>query len=474
MLEDDLVEDTETVVITLTGVNGGDARTELATGEAATASIDITSEDVAGVAVTPGDLSASESGDLATLGFALTARPTGSVLLTFVGDAQCSVSPTTITFTESAWNVMQTLTVAALADGIAEGGHSCQPTVTVTSSDPLFDALTVTLPQISISDGLIDEVREQLATRLHDDLRDTLGDQSRQLQRIGRGAAARLRAGAEDTSHCGPERGLDPDGSLLVDGGTLAMDATMAESYYSCARDARIILETSVEARYSSGEPGFLRFSGTYQRERRVGDDRLRGWFLGGYLNTPLGRSDTDRIDGFGFAAGIYGATRLTEGLVAEHYAGLGYGRHDFRFSFGTTDPIVAVGSYSYLAGYAGAAISGETILRGHSIVLRSGADLALGVPTDARVTATRGADSETGTVGLSGVAALRLFVEAEIDLDRGGVNSLEHGWALRPGLHCDASIGVLSAQDCGASAALSWTRTLDGGNREVMLELSG
>jgi hypothetical protein len=72
----------------------------------------------------------------------LTSDPTADVTLTFSSDAQCTLSATTLTFTNSAganpWNVIQTITVTAVADTVVEGVHPCVISYSAASSDPNY------------------------------------------------------------------------------------------------------------------------------------------------------------------------------------------------------------------------------------------------------------------------------------------------------------------------------------------------
>ncbi len=95
----------------------------------------ITDNDTAaGLTITTSTVVITETGTTATYTIQLISQPTSTVTVTPSPDAQSSVSPTSLTFTSSTWNVAQTLTVTAVNDNDIEGGHTSTISHTVAQS----------------------------------------------------------------------------------------------------------------------------------------------------------------------------------------------------------------------------------------------------------------------------------------------------------------------------------------------------
>mgnify|MGYP001943721832 CR=1 FL=1 len=418
------------------------------------------------------DLVASEGGDPGALGFTLSSQPTANVTLTFAGDGQCTVSPTTITFTPDNWNVAQDITILATPDDVDEGNHSCTPTVTVTSADPVMDGFPLTLPAISIYEGrLIASIEDELKQRLEQDLRATVRDTSREISGFASDAGDRLRAGEVADTQCRGPGQLDPNGDALYRNGSAVLNLQTNEDYYDCIRDERVIVETAGRIRTSETGETTLRFSGSYLRERREGDDKIRGRFVSAYLNLPDIGGSSDRISGVGLSFGVYGATRLNEDLVGEHYLALGLGRHAFSLTFARDTPIVAEGTYGYAAAYAGAALSGEIDVGGMPVGLRGGVDLAFAMPTRANVEATDSTITETGSVALDNQVLVRAFTEADFTSTSGDKS---RSLSFTPGVFCDGGTGTVLTEACGVRAGFEILVANGDGSRETGVELDG
>jgi hypothetical protein len=87
------------------------------------------------------DITEGGAGDSYTL--VLNSEPTGDVSINITSDAQSIVSTSSIIFTTSTWNIAKTITVTAVNDHLAEGGHTSVITHTVTSTDLSYDALAI-------------------------------------------------------------------------------------------------------------------------------------------------------------------------------------------------------------------------------------------------------------------------------------------------------------------------------------------
>ncbi|MBL9182873.1 MAG: DUF1800 family protein [Verrucomicrobiaceae bacterium] len=115
-----------------------------------------------------GFTSVTESTATDTFTVVLSQQPTAPVTLTFTGDAEVSVSPSTLTFIPGAtgsgtFNVAQTVTVRAVDDSIIEPAilHWGQVTATAASTDAAFDGIAITPVFSSVYDN--DGVRISLA-----------------------------------------------------------------------------------------------------------------------------------------------------------------------------------------------------------------------------------------------------------------------------------------------------------------------
>ena len=107
-----------------------------------------------------GFTSVTESTATDTFTVVLSQQPTAPVTLTFTGDAEVSVSPSTLTFLPGAtgsgtFNVAQTVTVRAVDDSIIEPAilHWGQVTATAASTDAAFDGIAITPVFSSVYDN---------------------------------------------------------------------------------------------------------------------------------------------------------------------------------------------------------------------------------------------------------------------------------------------------------------------------------
>jgi Fe-S cluster assembly iron-binding protein IscA len=447
VLEDGLIEGDETVILTLTSVTSASAGVALSTtASELTRSATVTDDDFAVIAVTNDDLTATEGGsDTAAMSFVLLGQPTQDVVLSFAGDAQCSVSPAQATFTSANYASAQTLTITAIDDTIVEGTHSCQPTVTVASTDTAFDGFGLALAQVVVTDDLIDQIRTPLTEILKNDLEDTVGSQQRHFSGIAKGALARLQAG-EAGLGCGTLASFDVDGSINTQGDTGGSDGTFGYDVYNCGTGSRDILAGSFSLTRTEniGTQALVQFS--RQRERFLSESDLRGRFWGGYLSRTnvTGLAD-GAIHGFGVNGGLYGARQLGDGLFLDYYAAGGFGHHRFDLSFANAGgAIQADGSYDYAAAYAGVALSGRHQRDKLLIIPRVGLDLAYALAGDADVTATQLGLSSTGSIDIPDYNGGRFFAEVEIaglgSQDGDNPRAISRLMSLTPRVICEVS----------------------------------
>ena len=464
ILEDSLIEGDETIVFTLTSVTSGDLTTQLsATAGQLTASVTITDDDFATVLVSNDDLLATEGRtDDATMRFSLAGQPNSPVTLTFAGDAQCTVSPSTLTFTGSDFATPQALSISAINDEDAEGTHSCNPTVTVTSTDTSFDNFALTLATVTIADDLIDQVRNPLTEVLQNDFEQTVATQSRQFSQISKGALARLQD--DEDLRCGVLEPFDVDGTAEAGINSINTSGTFGEEIYDCATGVRQIINGSFNFIKSDTIDSQGMFTLSVQNEQKVSEEALRGRFFGGYLsNSYLDDIVTGNVRGFGAHAGLYGAYALKDGLFFDYYAAGGVGQHTYSLSFDTaTAPISAEGRYRYGALYAGAALSGETVHESVTLRPRLGIDLSYANASDASVSASQLGLTDMGRIKLDAINGTRFF--AETIWTFGDTGDIEDGsdklnrqssFEVAPRVYCEKGLGQ-DARDCGYGGYIS------------------
>ncbi len=105
-----------------------------------------TEADVAGFTITPTTLTTSETGTSASFTVALTSQPLAPVTinLTNGNPAQGTLSQSSLTFDATNWNTAQTVTVTGVNDHIVHGNQTYQITGTASSSDTVYNGLTMT------------------------------------------------------------------------------------------------------------------------------------------------------------------------------------------------------------------------------------------------------------------------------------------------------------------------------------------
>jgi hypothetical protein len=462
VLEDALIEGSETLTLTLTAVTAGDATTVLSTTATdLTGSATVADDDFAVVAVSNDDLVASENGrDTAAMSFWLQGQPTGRVQLSFVGDAQCAVSPATLTFGRGNFATPQTLTITAIDDEAVEGSHSCQPTVTVTSNDTRYDAYALALAQVQILDDLVDQIRDQLTEVLKSDLEETVKTQQRYFSQMSKGALERVLAGQAGLN-CGTQSAFDVAGAVQMTGGNGGADGTFGYDVYNCQSGSREILDGqfSLTRTENIGTQALLQFS--KQRERFLSESDLRGRFWGGYVSRTnvTGLADGS-INGFGINGGLYGARELGDGLFLDYYAAAGLGHHRYKLDFEALPArIRAKGSYDYAAAFAGAALSGQREYDSFLLTPRFGMDLAYASASDADVRASQLGQTDTGRIDIPDYNGGRIFAELEFASLPGTTSedspTAQIRTAVAPRFACEMS-SFDSDLDCGFGFSFS------------------
>jgi hypothetical protein len=114
----------------------------------------ITDNDFAGVLVVPsGPMTGAEGGGAVSWTVQLTSQPTAPVTLTFAGDADGTVAPTTVTFTPADWMTPNTVSVTPVDDQVAETGDQTTVTTTVASADGFYDGAPVPDQTVALTDN---------------------------------------------------------------------------------------------------------------------------------------------------------------------------------------------------------------------------------------------------------------------------------------------------------------------------------
>ena len=115
-----------------------------------------TDDDVAGFTLSKSTATVSESGNQDTFTVVLTAPPDTNVVMAVTsGDVgEATVSPATVTFSPSDWNIPQTITVTGANDWLIDGDQTTQVTLDVVDalSDDHFDSLAEQTVAVTTTD----------------------------------------------------------------------------------------------------------------------------------------------------------------------------------------------------------------------------------------------------------------------------------------------------------------------------------
>ncbi len=222
------------------------------------------------------------------------------------------------------------------------------------------------------------------------------------------------------------------DGGILrrrIDGNadddSAQFDGGFFRETYDCVREEWTIVDSALSF-YESDDGQLQRqLNLSFRRERFGDEDSLRGWFFGVYgSQNDISSLAEGEIAGFGVNGGIYGADQLSSGLYLDYYLGAAAGRHEFDLAFdrsiGTID---ADGHYTYFAGFAGIAISGDLDFGEVTVTPRAGLEYAYSPEADVEVTLSLDDITQYGEFSLSEISGGRAFIE------------LRHEWSVWEGL---------------------------------------
>ena len=145
-VDDNIIDGTQTTTITLS-VDDTNSDDKFDSVIDQTVYVTTTDDDVAGFTVseTANSTSVAESGSTDTFDVVLTAQPDSDVVLNITsGDTgESTISPESLTFTNSDWNSAQTVTVTGVDDSLLDGTQTTTVTLSVEddNSDNNFDSL---------------------------------------------------------------------------------------------------------------------------------------------------------------------------------------------------------------------------------------------------------------------------------------------------------------------------------------------
>jgi outer membrane protein OmpA-like peptidoglycan-associated protein len=249
-------------------------------------------------------------------------------------------------------------------------------------------------------------------------------------------------------------------------------DGQFLRDKHDCITDRREVFEGSLS--YSDTGQGqtqsAINFS--YRREQYRGNNSVFGYFVGLYgSQSDVTNRATGEIHGLGVNAGIYGAKRLQNELFLDYYLGGATGRHKFDLNFDrSVGTISATGDYTYWAGFAGAALSGELEYGETTITPRVGFDYVYTPGADVDVIAELGGLSQVGNQDLDAISGGRIF--AEIRTDRLVNNGASNLW-FNPRIACYQSLGSLDGV-CGFGGSIGIENADEDSDLNYAFEIDG
>ncbi|WP_165614962.1 OmpA family protein, partial [Yoonia tamlensis] len=278
--------------------------------------------------------------------------------------------------------------------------------------------------------------------------------------------------GHAEYSQCDDSFNLARNLNMTANDSGVSAQGDFTQDQHSCITDRREVLEGSVS--YVDTETGQTQsaINLSYRREQYRGSESVFGYFVGLYgSRSEVTTLANGEIDGFGLNAGIYGAKRLEHDLFLDYYLGAAAGRHSFDLAFTRDFGVVnANGDYTYLAGFAGAAISGEFALGKAVVAPRVGFDYIYAPGADVDVIAELGGLTEAGGLELDAISGGRVFAEIRTDyLIQDGRANL---W-FNPRVSCYQSLGALDGV-CGVGGAIGIESAGDNTALTYAVELDG
>jgi hypothetical protein len=257
---------------------------------------------------------------------------------------------------------------------------------------------------------------------------------------------------------------IDEDGAIIEGG--------FKREFGDCLQDGWNIFEGSIS--YLDTDTGMAQgmTNLSFRRERLRTQDHLSGLFVGVYATTnDVTGLATGTIEGFGLNAGLYGARRFESGVYLDYYLGGATGRHNFNLGFDRSGGVItADGHYTYVAAFAGAAVSGEFMLGGYTLSPRAGFEGAWSPGGEAEFDVSRGLLQQSGELSTGEVVGLRAFGEVRFeDLLLDQIEEL----ALTPMFFCDRPMGE-DRNECGLGLSMALSREDEVTGRSYGIALTG
>ncbi|MBT8415466.1 MAG: OmpA family protein, partial [Boseongicola sp.] len=244
-------------------------------------------------------------------------------------------------------------------------------------------------------------------------------------------------------------------GSLIARANGLGTnaDGQFLQDQHNCITDRREVLEGSLSYTDTGSGQTQSAINLSYRREQYRGSDSVFGYFVGVYgSQSDVASRANGEIRGVGVNTGIYGAKRLQNEVFLDYYLGAAAGQHEFDLAFDRSiGTISATGDYQYVAGFAGAALSGEIAFGDTKVTPRIGVDYVYAPSADVDVIAAFGGLSEIGGLGLDAISGGRIF--AEIRADQKTLDNDAIIW-FNPRVSCYQDLGNLDG-DCGFGGSL-------------------
>lgn len=150
-------ENTETVIIEITGVSGGGGSVEDGN-QSITLSINDNDDSGFTIAESSGSTTVTEGGSSDTFTVVLDSKPTGNVRFDLSNDdtSEISYSPVALLFPRSNWNTPQTVTVSPVEDTIEDGTVQEEIVVSINTSitaDSIYDSVASQTVTVNINDN---------------------------------------------------------------------------------------------------------------------------------------------------------------------------------------------------------------------------------------------------------------------------------------------------------------------------------
>ena len=245
------------------------------------------------------------------------------------------------------------------------------------------------------------------------------------------------------------------DEGINVDGG-------FSSDTVGCHNGNRTFYEVQVSfvAQGMDTQQGMMTFN--YLKEQNSNSSRHLGHFYGVYASTnSIASKGTGKIDGFGLNLGRFGAQQVNTGLYLDYYLGAAVGQHRFELSFAhPSGDIYSNGYYTYLAAFAGMALSGETQIGDQRLAPRAGIEVAYSSGGKVRANASRDATYESRVLETGSVNGGRVFGELRfVDLLPNNKTQI----SIAPMGFCETQIGTRVRQ-CGTGISLGLSRQIEEG----------